>query len=86
MATSEGLHLDLAVNGQTRQSTPLHEMSVTPRQQIDALLDWAPVSEGDLLFTGTPHGVGELLPDDCVLARLTNAQGEVLSEIDIRCA
>ena len=86
VATREGLYLDLAVNGQTRQSTPLHEMSVTPRQQIDALLDWAPVSEGDLLFTGTPQGVGELLPGDRVLARLTNVQGEVLSEIDIRCA
>lgn len=86
VATSEGLHLDLAVNGQTRQSTPLHEMSVTPRQQIDALLNWAPVSEGDLLFTGTPQGVGELLPGDRVLARLTNGLGEVLSEIDIRCA
>ena len=86
VASGEGLHLDLAVNGQLRQSTPLHEMSVTPRQQIDALLDWAPVSEGDLLFTGTPQGVGELLPEDRVLARLTNGHGEVLSEIDIRCA
>ncbi len=86
VAPGEGLHLDLAVNGQLRQSTPLHEMSVTPRQQIDALLDWAPVSEGDLLFTGTPQGVGELLPEDRVLARLTNGHGEVLSEIDIRCA
>ena len=68
-----------------RQSTPLHEMSVTPRQQIESLRPWAPVVEGDFLFTGTPQGVGELLPGDRVVARLTDANGACLSEIDVGC-
>jgi fumarylpyruvate hydrolase len=82
---SLGLHLSLEVNGQVRQSTPLHEMSVTPAQQIAALQQWAPVEGGHLLFTGTPEGVGRLLPGDDVLARLTDGEGRVLSEISTRC-
>ena len=80
-----GLHLSLEVNGTLRQSTPLHEMSVTPRQQIESLRTWAPVVEGDMLFTGTPQGVGELHPGDRVVARLTNSRGEALSELDVGC-
>ena len=81
-----GLHLSLEVNGTLRQSAPLHEMSVSPRQQIESLRTWAPVAEGDVLFTGTPQGVGELHPGDRVVARLTNAKGDCLSEIDVGCA
>jgi fumarylpyruvate hydrolase len=76
----------LEVNGVLRQSTPLHEMSVTPRQQIDSLRTWAPVLDGDMLFTGTPEGVGQLLPGDRVVARLTNGEGACLSEIVVGCA
>jgi 2-keto-4-pentenoate hydratase/2-oxohepta-3-ene-1,7-dioic acid hydratase in catechol pathway len=83
---SAGLHLSLEVNGVLRQSTPLHEMSVTPRQQIDSLRTWAPMLDGDMLFTGTPEGVGQLLPSDRVVARLTNGEGACLSEIDVGCA
>jgi len=82
---AQGLHLSLTVNGEVRQSTPLHEMSVTPAQQIAALQSWAPVESGHLLFTGTPEGVGRFLPGDTFVARLTNGKGELLSEIVSRC-
>ena len=82
---AHGLQLELSVNGAVRQSAPLHEMSVTPRQQIDSLSQWAPVNGGDVLFTGTPAGVGRLLPGDQVVARLRQANGETLSEIDVGC-
>ena len=86
VASEQGLHLSLSVNGEERQSTPLSEMSVTPRQQIDALLTWAPVAEGDLLFTGTPQGVGRLHPGDSLVARLTGPSGVELSKIELSCA
>jgi 2-keto-4-pentenoate hydratase/2-oxohepta-3-ene-1,7-dioic acid hydratase in catechol pathway len=60
-------------------------MSVTPAQQMEAITAWAPVQVGDLLFTGTPQGVGELLPDDLVEAKLTDGNGNILSEITVRC-
>jgi fumarylpyruvate hydrolase len=81
-----GLHLSLSVNGVVRQSAPLSDMSITPRQQIASLEAWAPVGEGDALFTGTPEGVGQLVPGDHVLARLTNGEGALLSEIAFACS
>ena len=81
-----GLQLTLSVNGDLRQQAPLHEMSIPPRQQVHALLAWAPVLANDMLFTGTPEGVGELLPGDHVVATLSNIEGEVLSVLDHRCA
>ena len=45
-------------------SSPLSEMSVTC-QQIDALLPWAPVATGDVLFTGTPQGVVSCIRRGC---------------------
>ncbi len=83
---AHGLHLSLTVNDERRQSSPLHEMSVTPAQQIGALRSWAPVRPGDLLFTGTPQGVGQLFPGDTLHAALTDGQGRVLSELTTRCA
>jgi fumarylpyruvate hydrolase len=80
-----GLHLTLSVNNVVRQSSPLHEMSVTPAQQISALRSWAPVQSGDLLFTGTPQGVGQLFPGDAVHATIVDGQGRVLSELTTRC-
>jgi len=85
VSPDRGLHLSLWVNGELRQSSPLHEMSVTPAQQIEAIMSWAPVQVGDLLFTGTPQGVGELLPGDLVEAKLTDGEGRILSEITTRC-
>ena len=76
----------LSVNGVVRQSTPLGEMAITPRHQIDSLRAWAPVTGEDALFTGTPEGVGRLFPGDRVLARLTDGEGDVLSEIDLACS
>ena len=80
-----GLHLSLRVNDELRQAAALSEISVTPHQQIEALKAWSPVRQGDLLFTGTPEGVGELLPGDALHAQLSNAEGTVLSEIIARC-
>ena len=84
VSSAHGLHLSLSVNGEVRQSSPLSEMSVTPRQQIDALLTWAPVADGDVLFTGTPQGVGQLHSGDHVVACLKGSDGVERSSIDLR--
>jgi fumarylpyruvate hydrolase len=65
--------LSLAVNGETRQRAPLTEMV----HGIDALLGhlaalWTP-AQGDLIFTGTPAGVGPVRPGDRLEARLDGA-------------
>jgi 2-keto-4-pentenoate hydratase/2-oxohepta-3-ene-1,7-dioic acid hydratase in catechol pathway len=60
-------------------------MSITPAQQLESLIQWAPVSTGDLLFTGTPQGVAQLQPGDVIEARLFAADGELLSSYSGRC-
>ena len=77
--------LELTVNGESRQVANLSSMSITPQQQIDSLLTWAPVVAGDYLFTGTPSGVAELRVGDEVNAVLINKDGSVISQISAVC-
>ena len=85
ISPEHGLHLKLQVNDEVRQSAALSEIAIPPSVQIASLLRWAPVTAGDVLFTGTPAGVGQLFAGDALCAQLTNHQGEVLSEIQLRC-
>ena len=77
--------LELTVNGESRQVANLSSMSITPQQQMDSLLTWAPVVAGDYLFTGTPSGVAELQVGDEVNAVLIGKGGSVISQISTVC-
>jgi 2-keto-4-pentenoate hydratase/2-oxohepta-3-ene-1,7-dioic acid hydratase in catechol pathway len=60
-------------------------MSISPQQQMDSLLTWAPVAAGDYLFTGTPSGVAELQVGDEVKAVLIGKDGSAISQISAVC-
>lgn len=60
------LPFTLTVNGEVRQKGLGREMRWTPDFLINDLPKWFPVEDGDLLFTGTPEGVGPLKPGDTV--------------------
>ena len=77
--------LKLTVNEESRQVANLSAMSITPQQQMDSLLTWAPVVAGDYLFTGTPSGVAELQVGDEVNAVLIGKDGSVISQISAVC-
>ena len=77
--------LKLTVNGELRQTANLSSMSITPQQQMDSLLTWAPVAAGDYLFTGTPSGVAELQVGDEVKAVLIGKDGSAISQISAVC-
>ncbi|DAC32829.1 MAG TPA: hypothetical protein HA356_01995 [Candidatus Poseidoniaceae archaeon] len=83
--TYEALHLELWVNEVLVQHAPVSEMTITPTMQIEDLMKWAPVQAGDLLFTGTPAGVGQLHPGDTVKAVLKKQEGVVVSEFSTKC-
>lgn len=76
------LRLELALNGDPRQEASIGEMSFSPLDLIDALSVWAPAKAGDLLFCGTPSGVGPMQRGDRIQARLLSEDGTVLSELD----
>ena len=54
----------LQVNGQTRQSGDLQDMIWSVPEIIAALSRLVHLAPGDLIFTGTPDGVGPLVPGD----------------------
>jgi len=82
---SSSLQIQLEVNEELRQSAPLSSMSITPSEQYDSLMEWAPVQAGDYLFTGTPSGVAQLFPGDKLKATLQTIDGEVISTIESVC-
>jgi 2-keto-4-pentenoate hydratase/2-oxohepta-3-ene-1,7-dioic acid hydratase in catechol pathway len=60
------MEFTLKVNGQLRQKGRGLEMRYTPDFVLKDAENWWPVCNGDLLFTGTPEGVGPLKPGDRV--------------------
>ena len=77
------LRLELAVNGEPRQEASIGDMSFTPLDLLFSLSKWAPLEEGDLLFCGTPPGIGPLARGDHVQARMLREDGTILSELDL---
>jgi len=56
----------LAVNGELRQESDLREMIWSVPEIIAELSTYCRLAPGDLIFTGTPSGIGPLLPGDAV--------------------
>jgi fumarylpyruvate hydrolase len=56
----------LQVNGELRQQGDLTDMIWSVPEIIAELSTWFELAPGDLIFTGTPAGVGPLLPGDRV--------------------
>lgn len=54
----------LAVNGATRQDADLSEMIWSVAEIVAILSQYVRLEAGDLVFTGTPAGVGPLVPGD----------------------
>ena len=64
MATLMGTGFTLRVNGEVRQNGLPSDMRWLPDELLQDLQNWFPVCDGDLLFTGTPEGVGPMRPGD----------------------
>ena len=58
----------LAVNGETRQEADLSEMIWSVAEHVSILSRSVALAPGDLVMTGTPAGVGPLVPGDRVAA------------------
>ena len=64
------LFIRLTVNGDLRQDGNTSQMLHAVPQLIEEASRWMTLERGDLLFTGTPAGVGPLVPGDRVVAEL----------------
>lgn len=64
----------LSVNGEVRQSGALDDMVWNPDEILAKARTLWDVRPGDLIFTGTPEGVGQLQPGDRVEASIGGLQ------------
>lgn len=65
-APPAGASIWLKHNGALRQSAHLSDLTWTVREIIAELSTYFSLAAGDLIYTGTPAGVGALVPGDTV--------------------
>src|SRR5690606_13000654 len=56
----------LKVNGEVRQTGKLADAVLNADAIIHYIDEYFPILDGDLIFTGTPEGVGPLQPGDLI--------------------
>lgn len=62
--------IELRVNGEARQTGRLDDMLWSPDEILTKARELWDIQPGDLIFTGTPEGVGPLVPGDRVEATI----------------
>lgn len=75
-----GGHIGLKINGQTRQSGDLSDQIWPVADVISILSRFVALAPGDLIFTGTPEGVGPIVAGD-VLEGEIEAVGKLRTRI-----
>jgi len=62
--------ITLTVDGNLRQSSDIAEMIWNVAETIAALSGYVELAPGDLIFTGTPEGVGPILPGQVLVGSI----------------
>lgn len=70
LADFESFTLRGLVNGEVRQQASLADMLWPPAQALVELSRWLPLYPGDVVFLGTPAGVGAVEPGDVLEVQL----------------
>jgi fumarylpyruvate hydrolase len=74
VASIETAEIALDVNGQTRQKSTIDQLIWNLAETIEQLsMAWT-LQPGDLIFTGTPAGVGAVVAGDVLEGRITGLQ------------
>ncbi len=66
----------LAVNGETKQKSDVDKLIWNIREIIEDLSKFYHLQPGDLVYTGTPEGVGAVVPGDRITGHVAGV-GEV---------
>jgi 2-keto-4-pentenoate hydratase/2-oxohepta-3-ene-1,7-dioic acid hydratase in catechol pathway len=77
------LGLRLAVNGQVRQQSNTSQMILGVAELVELASSFYTLHPGDIVFSGTPDGVGPLAPGDRMVATI---DGIGTIEVDVRAA
>ncbi|KAI0797487.1 hypothetical protein C8Q75DRAFT_738347 [Abortiporus biennis] len=75
------LKLQLKINGAIKQDGSTSDMLFRIPRLIEHVSSIMTLEEGDLILTGTPAGVGAVVPGDNVECSLTNDEGKELASL-----
>ena len=64
--------INLQVNGQTRQSADLSQLIWNIPELLADLSQFYHLQPGDLIYTGTPEGVGAVVTGDLITGHIDN--------------
>lgn len=70
IANPNHLDLSIVVNGETRQSSNTSQMILDVGELIEYASAFYTLNPGDVIMTGTPEGVGPIVPGDTILASI----------------
>ncbi|MGA7433872.1 MAG: fumarylacetoacetate hydrolase family protein, partial [Xanthobacteraceae bacterium] len=77
----DAVPLSLTVNGDVRQSSNTSDLIYNCRRLIEFASSFYTLYPGDLLYTGTPEGVGPVKPGDVIVCRSAPVLGELKIEV-----
>ncbi len=63
-ATKKALNFEFLLNGESKQIGAVRDMIWSVPEVLTYLNSFSPLSSGDIVFTGTPHGVGNIVCGD----------------------
>lgn len=75
------LRVELTVNGALRQSGSTSDFIFRLDRLLSTISQYFALEPGDVVYTGTPEGVGQTVPGDTLLARLLDHDGTALASV-----
>jgi acylpyruvate hydrolase len=72
--------ISLSVNGKVRQNSSISNMIFSPAEIVKFISSRMTLEKGDLIYTGTPEGVGRVVQGDKIEAHLENI-GKITTEV-----
>ncbi len=79
------MEICLKLNGEVMQHASTDLMVHPMDSMLKHLREWYDLSPGDLIWTGTPKGVGPMSEGDEIEAWMKNSEGEVVSVLNAVC-
>jgi len=79
------MEICLSLNGEIRQHATTDLMVHSMDSMLQHLREWYELTPGDLVWTGTPKGVGPMREGDSIEAWMKNPEGEAISVLNAVC-
>jgi 2,4-didehydro-3-deoxy-L-rhamnonate hydrolase len=77
----DAVPISLTVNGEKRQDSNTSQLIYNCRRLMEFASEFYTLYPGDLLYTGTPEGVGPVKPGDVIVCRSAPALGELTVKV-----